>query len=163
MSLFKAGDVIKIREDARRNNGPLQRMFTLDREYTVKDLVGEGCGRVVIEGTYDTGSVPVSGVAATCFKFVRCAPAVRKARNTDPETSKAAAKKPRASIRAAVLALIANGPCSVGSLGWTGKELAGALLKPLNSVTPRFKELTEANAIKDSGKRRDGQIVWVAV
>ena len=80
------------------------------------------------------------------------------ARSTDPETSHAAASSvtpKRASIKDHILIELAvHGGC-------TGTEIAERTRTRLNSITPRFKELADANKIKDSGKRRDRQIVWV--
>lgn len=45
----------------------------------------------------------------------------------------------------------------------TGKELAYYVAAPLNSVTPRLAELRRAGVIKDSGQRREGQIVWEVI
>ena len=79
------------------------------------------------------------------------------ARSNDPDTSKKAARKPRESLRDKVFVLFASNIYR----DWTGKEVANYLDAPLNSVTPRFAELRRAGTIKDSGLRRDGQIVWV--
>ena len=43
----------------------------------------------------------------------------------------------------------------------TGKEIASLTGHPLNCITPRFAPLRRNNLIKDSGVRRDKQIVWV--
>lgn len=98
------------------------------------------------------------------------------ARATDPETSHTAAAAVTtkvASIKQRILIdLSVHG-------GQTGKELAARSGIPLNSITPRFAELSgkkyatrmcisidnvppSIRRIKDSGERRDGQIVWVA-
>lgn len=45
-------------------------------------------------------------------------------------------------------------------LGGTGKEIAGKHTA-LNCITPRFAPLRRKGLIKDSGQRRDKQIVWV--
>lgn len=80
------------------------------------------------------------------------------ARKTDPSTSQKAAKPKRTGLRAQVLAAIA----AAKSTGLTGHEAAQEIgLLRLNSITPRFAELRKAQKIKDSGQRRDGQIVWV--
>jgi len=44
--------------------------------------------------------------------------------------------------------------------GGTGKEIAGKHTA-LNCITPRFAPLRRKGLIKDSGQRRDKQIVWV--
>lgn len=81
-------------------------------------------------------------------------------RKNDPDTSKAAARKPRIGLRQQVYNLLRGGHYERPK-GWTGKEASVALSCPLNSVTPRFAELRRAGWIKDSGVRRDGQIAWV--
>ena len=43
----------------------------------------------------------------------------------------------------------------------TGKAIAAVSGQPLNSITPRFSPLRRKGLIKDSGVRRDKQIVWV--
>lgn len=80
---------------------------------------------------------------------------VAGARVTDPVTSKDAAKvSKRASIKDHILLELAiHGGC-------TGKEIANRCAIPLNSITPRFKELVDSGQIEDSGERRDRQIVW---
>jgi hypothetical protein len=45
--------------------------------------------------------------------------------------------------------------------GLTGKEIAARHGYQLNCITPRFAPLRRKGLIKDSGKRRDKQIVWV--
>lgn len=89
----------------------------------------------------------------TILKHVR-----PKARRTDPDTSHAAAAAvtpKRASIKDHILTEIAvHGGC-------TGTEIADRTRLRLNSITPRFKELSDAGLIKDSGQRRERQIVWV--
>lgn len=89
-------------------------------------------------------------------------------RNTDPDTSKVAAKaiKPKKlSIKASILDLLDKYP-----LGLTGTQIAEHTGYRLNSVTPRFAELSRvwdkqrgarSALIADSGVRIDGQIVWV--
>lgn len=80
------------------------------------------------------------------------------ARTTDPETSQRAATMAttrRASIKDHILIELAvHGGC-------TGEEIANRTTLRLNSITPRFAELTRAGKIKDSGTTRNKQIVWV--
>ena len=85
----------------------------------------------------------------------------RPVRSTDPDTSKAAAKPKRTPLRERVAIVINGGHYEPRQQGWTGHELAAQLQAPLNSVTPRLAELRRTGRIKDSGQRRDGQIVWV--
>lgn len=85
-----------------------------------------------------------------------------QARNADPDTSKAAAKVPRSSLRKRMTEFFACSKDSLGpDAGWTGHELVSPMSAPLNSVTPRLAELRRASVIKDSGRRVNGQIVWV--
>lgn len=114
----------------------------------------------------DTGG----GHDSTYFELVRTAAQVRadqerstaltqhaNARKDDPSTSKQAAKPLRIGLRQLVLdAIKAHG-------GANGHEIEAVVARPLNSITPRLAELRKAGRIKDSGTRRDGQIVWVAV
>lgn len=86
------------------------------------------------------------------FELVEAAP--------EPVTSKAAGKVKRTSIREQVRLIIAR-PDVGGRVGWTGHELARHTFSHLNSVTPRLAELRREGKIKDSGQRRDKQIVWV--
>lgn len=81
-----------------------------------------------------------------------------RARSTDPATSQAAAVKVKAGP---LRQRIEDRLRSQGNL--TGTEMAQLLGARLNSVTPRFAELSRAGRIKDSGRVRDGQIVWQAV
>ena len=89
------------------------------------------------------------------------------ARSNDPDTSKAAAKIKRPRIKDTILDLLDK-----YKTGLTGQEVAEYSGYRLNSVTPRFAELSRATLgidavtyndpkIKDSGHRRSGQIVWV--
>lgn len=85
-----------------------------------------------------------------------------RARNTDPQTSHQAAKVKRVGLREKIAQVFEEDKASDPFIkGWTGHELAEYLDAKLNSVTPRFKELATAGKIKDSGLRRDKQIVWV--
>lgn len=81
-----------------------------------------------------------------------------KARLSDPLTSHHAALKVKAPpLRVRIEdTLRAHG-------NFTGTELAHTLNARLNSVTPRFAELAKAGRIKDSGRTRNGEIVWQAV
>ena len=78
-----------------------------------------------------------------------------RARANDPGTSKFAGKPNRPSLRERVHANLCH------EHNATGTEIAEHLGARLNSVTPRLAELRRAGRIKDSGIRRDKQIVWV--
>lgn len=125
-------------------------------------------GRIIIDGLYRDGTEPALGIFTAAFELVRTAAEEAKlracgrdripARKTDPSTSQQAAKPKRTGLREQVLAAIA----AAKSTGLTGHEAAQEIgLLRLNSITPRFAELRKAQRIKDSGQRRDGQIVWV--
>lgn len=98
------------------------------------------------------------------FELVEAAPEPApvqhiSSRSNDPATSKAAGKVKRVSLREQLA--IDFAVC--GEQGLTGHEAALRLggYHKLNSVTPRFAELRREGKIKDSGQRRDKQIVWV--
>jgi hypothetical protein len=80
------------------------------------------------------------------------------ARTNDKDTSLVAAKKvKRVKIADVILDLLDR-----YTAGLTGQEIAERTGFRLNSVTPRFAQLSRGSAkIKDSGLRRSGQIVWV--
>jgi hypothetical protein len=96
------------------------------------------------------------------FELVQVEPMVEHtSRANDPATGKAAGKVKRTSLREKVW--VAMTATAYGGDGRTGHELAKVVGAPLNSVTPRLAELRRADKIKDSGQRRDKQIVWVLV
>lgn len=74
-----------------------------------------------------------------------------RARSNDPATSKGKRKVNK--YEQAVLDVLAGAH-------HTGKEIAAVSGQPLNSITPRFAPLRRKELIKDSGVRRDKQIVW---
>lgn len=84
-----------------------------------------------------------------------------QARNTYPDTSKAAAKIKRTPLRERLYTLIEDMTANGLPGGVVGTGAARLLDAPLNSITPRFAELRKAGRIKDSGHRLNGQIVWV--
>lgn len=88
------------------------------------------------------------------------------ARNLDPDTSHAAARTMDATkLQGLVLwALQIRNPW----YGMTATELSEYLRKPLNTISPRTRQLVDKGLIRDSGKRRatsSGRkaIVWEAV
>ena len=83
------------------------------------------------------------------FKRVEEAPTSRA---NDPATSKGK-RKVNKYEQAVLFALSLNGR--------TGKEIAERSGHPLNCITPRFAPLRRKGLIKDSGIKRDKQIVWV--
>ena len=81
---------------------------------------------------------------------------VPTARKNDPATSKGNKRVNR--YEHAVLNVLSQGGAAAGM---TGKEIARYHDVPLNCITPRFAPLRRKGLIKDSGVRRDKQIVWV--
>ncbi len=78
------------------------------------------------------------------------------ARTNDPATSKGKRKVNK--YEQSVLAYLSL----YREDGGTGKEIAGKHTA-LNCITPRLAPLRRKGLIKDSGQRRDKQIVWVLV
>lgn len=167
---FNPGDIVECITESR--------LLTKGRQYTIDEVRN---GMVFIRGKYSDGSTPNYGECPWLFKLVRTAAAEANlreferdripARKTDPGTSKVAAVRAnRTGLRERIMNVMSGGNYEPREQGWTGKELAAQLEVPLNSVTPRFAELAGTSAsykkpprIKDSGQRRDGQIVWVLV
>lgn len=148
---FKVGDKVQRKAPYREHNGwPYG-----DKVMTVS--------RVTPTGIYVDGATPhLAGLDWVPEYFDKVtSQSCGVARNNDPDTSKKAARVKRTSLRERVAIAINGGHYEPRGQGWTGHELAGELWAPLNSVTPRLAELRRANRIKDSGLRRDGQIVWV--
>ena len=83
----------------------------------------------------------------------------RTSRTTDPVTSKGKRKVNK--YEQAVLNLLRCEPHGPENAGLTGKEIATYTGHPLNCITPRFAPLRRKGLIKDSGVKRDKQIVWV--
>lgn len=104
----------------------------------------------------DDGKYIWAKVEPTADPYADKAAAVREerlaARRTDPATSKGKHKVNK--YEQAVLDVLAGAH-------HTGKEIAAVSGQPLNSITPRFAPLCRKGLIKDSGVRRDKQIVWV--
>ena len=84
---------------------------------------------------------------------------VPTARANDPATSKGKRKVNK--YEQAVLTMLNGGHYEPRPQGGTGKEIAQATGHPLNCITPRFAPLRRKGLIKDSGIKRDKQIVWV--
>ena len=83
-------------------------------------------------------------------------PATPTSRSNDPATSKGARRVNK--YEQAVLSVVSG---NIHNPGYTGKEIAEATGHPLNCITPRFAPRRRKGLIKDSGLRRDKQIVWV--
>lgn len=164
MQKFNAGDVVRVLPG--EGGGFLRE----GKEYIVAEMHVRDLVRV--HGMYEDGSLPILGEFVWRFELVRTAEqeAARKkreafvaacerdripARKTDPSTSQLAAKPKRVGLRERINQYMCTGTAA------TGEEIAAALDARLNSVTPRFAELQRAGILKDSGQRRNGQIVWV--
>lgn len=80
----------------------------------------------------------------------------RTSRTTDPITSKGKRKVNK--YEQAVLDILKG---LYAGQGYTGKQIATLTGHPLNCITPRFAPLRRKGLIKDSGTKRDKQIVWV--
>ena len=127
-----------------------------------------GCVHFARDGSCNT----VNGVkledSGTCFddggKYIwaKVEPTVTgkvSARANDPATSKGKRKVNK--YEQAVLDLLNCEPHGPQNAGLTGKEMAIYTGHPLNCITPRFAPLRRKGLIKDSGVRRDKQIVWL--
>lgn len=90
------------------------------------------------------------GCGVDYWHLVEAAPTSRA---NDPITSKGKRKVNK--YEQAVLQYLCIG-CQA-----TGKEIAAAMQMPLNCITPRFAPLRRKGLIKDSGIKRDKQIVWM--
>lgn len=81
-----------------------------------------------------------------------------RARSNDPATSKGKRKVNK--YEQAVLGCLAAMSVVPMYNGATGRQIAKFTAHPLNCITPRFAPLRRKGLIKDSGVRRDKQIVW---
>lgn len=152
MAKFKVGDKVRRSISFRGEGG-----WTLgDKVLTVTEV-----SAFVAEAWLETDDPLGSGFAhrfdliATHIPRMGDHKAEYRARANDPATSKAAGKPTRLSLRERVQGILCHGHSA------TGTEIAEQLGARLNSVTPRLAELRRAGKIKDSGQRRDKQIVWV--
>lgn len=140
--MFKVGDKIV------RNSGAGHDRFGVvlkkGKAYTV-DSIDNGARRLSLK------EFPEVGQEWSSILWSRYTPT---ARSNDPATSKGKRKVNK--YEQAVLSCLASGPK-------TGKEMVAICGFPLNSITPRFAPLRRKGLIKDSGLRRDKQIVWVLV
>lgn len=154
MEQFKVGD--KVRRTANHNTWAAMHKGS---EWVVAGVkVDKGTVRL----TFDD-QPQFSVFHASMYELIQEAPQPRRmeahkeeyrARATDPATSKGKRKVNK--YEEAVMRLV-----SVTELGWTGKEIAEQSGHPLNCITPRFAPLRRKGLIKDSGVKRDKQIVWV--
>jgi hypothetical protein len=133
---FKVGDKVKC-VDSRLIAGQVVK----DTVYHVRD----------INSTYLYLHEVQGGFYHNRFELVKTAPT---ARANDPATSKGKRKVNK--YEQAVLNSL-----RFTKEGRTGKEIASDEEHPLNCITPRFAPLRRKGLIKDSGERRDKQIVWV--
>ena len=141
---FKVGDKVKC-VDARPVAGQVVRRDTV---YHVRD----------IDSTYLYLHEVQGGFYHNRFALVKTAP-TPAARANDPATSKGKRKVNK--YEQAVLDTLRMGADSGKPDGFTGKDIAAFTEHPLNCITPRFAPLRRKGLIKDSGTKRDKQIVWV--
>lgn len=119
--------------------------------------------RARITQVFGTGFFNHDGPACDHHPLGGCSPkwwrkvdeSVPTARKNDPATSKG--KRRVNKYEQTVLEIVGRNP----TLGVTGKDIALSSGFPLNCITPRFAPLRRKGLIKDSGVRRDKQIVWV--
>lgn len=110
--------------------------------------------------------VKADGTRNWYVQEIIAAPATPTSRSNDPATSKGE-RLVNKYEQVVLAALVMHrgwykvGPPAIRVEGMTGKELALFTNLPLNSITPRFAPLRRKGLIKDSGERRDKQIVWV--
>lgn len=144
MSKFKVGDKVRRIKEANHCVGAGGEVETLavGSEVVVTEVFGD---MLTV-----TGFGARAGSHEDYFELV-VEPAPT-ARSTDPASSKG--KRRVNKYEEAVLRyLIAHGT-------GTGKEIAAVEQEPLNCITPRFAPLRRRNLIKDTGVRKDKQIVW---
>lgn len=119
--------------------------------------IGNGCNGCIFDDDGEVHGLTCHNVSCNGVIWVKRAD-YNPVRTTDPATSHRAAEtatQRRASIKDHILLELAiHGGC-------TGEEIANRTTLRLNSITPRFAELTRAGKIKDSGTTRNKQIVWV--
>lgn len=140
----------------------------------------KGSEWIVAGVTLDEGTVKLTFAGqpryavfyASMYELIQEAPQLRRmeahkeeyrARANDPATSKGKRKVNK--YEQAVLDMLRGGThgYSLAKKSWalTGKEIAEQSGHPLNCITPRFAPLRRKGLIKDSGVKRDKQIVWV--
>lgn len=123
--------------------------------YTPNKITSDNCNKVNGNKVADADGCHAGGAAFIWKRVVPIVPApVPQARTLDPATSKSKRKASR--YAEAVVFLLGMNPN-----GLTGKQMAELSGFPLNCITPRFAPLRRKGLIKDSGNRRDKQIVWV--
>lgn len=144
MSKFKVGDKVRRIKEGNHCRDADGNLVTLP------------VGSEVVVLAVDVGMLTVTGFPAeySCHEdyFELVVEPAPTARSTDPASSKG--KRRVNKYEEAVLRyLIAHGT-------GTGKEIAAVEQEPLNCITPRFAPLRRRNLIKDTGVRKDKQIVW---
>lgn len=127
-----------------------------DKRMTVTGISADD--HLLFEYEYSGGWMPERFNLVQVFKEAPLPSAMH--RSNDRDTAVAASK--------AMFADLSNKEARVfetirlSEFGATGKQIAAATGLALNTVTPRFAPLQRKGCIKDSGQRRDRQIVWVA-
>ncbi len=149
--MFKVGDAVK------RTRGGFHGMVA-GAVYTV-DAVSPSGHWLGLAGAGKGGRDPTP-FWYEYFELVEPAPT---SRSTDPTTSKGKRKvnKYELAVLTALRGTLYGLPTTSDSLRLTGKEIAASSNYPLNCITPRFAPLRRKGLIKDSGSKRDKQIVWV--
>jgi hypothetical protein len=145
---FKVGDKVKCVD-----NNSLEGAFSLDRVYHVRDVNANYVYFHDVSGGYYLSRFVLVNTELT-----------PSARANDPATSKGKRKVNK--YERAVLDMLRGGTngypiAPIKSWALTGKEIAAQSGHPLNCITPRFAPLRRKGLIKDSGTKRDKQIVWV--
>lgn len=159
--MFKVGDRVKVVNP--RDNY----MYYSAGAEGVLTLVDGDIVKIKFDsGKYDTDSEGAWWADASGLEIVPEPVQVPTSRSNDPATSKGE-RRVNKYEQVVFAALVMHrgwykvGPPAIRVEGMTGKELALFTNLPLNSITPRFAPLRRKGLIKDSGERRDKQIVWV--
>jgi hypothetical protein len=111
---------------------------------------------IAVDGVGLSGKSKVRGFWNPARFELAQEPSAATARSNDPATSKG--KRKTNKYEQAVLGILKG---LYQGQGYTGKQIASLTGHPLNCITPRFAPLRRKGLIKDSGERRDKQIVWV--
>jgi hypothetical protein len=146
--MFKVGDKVKCIDRGDKT------WLTQGKEYAVIGITSRPPLPDMVRIIADD-NLP-NGYYATRFELVQDVPT---ARTNDPATSKGKRKVNK--YEQAVLDCLAITSPDPMYNGATGKQIAKWSAHPLNCITPRFAPLRRKGLIKDSGTKRDKQIVWV--
>lgn len=156
MAKFKVGD--RIVRDSSAGHSRFGVVLEEGKAYTVASIDYEVNRLSLVEFP----SVGPEWSASLWTTATRCRMSAHKeayraaARANDPVTSKGKRKVNK--YEEAVLDILKG---LYKDQGYTGKQIASLTGHPLNCITPRFAPLRRKGLIKDSGIKRDKQIVWV--